>query len=134
VDYHHIADDDEAVLFILRETCPKLGEGYQVASSSNGRQAPEQLAKEPCDVMVTDLKMCDVDAIQLTEAAGSSSPGMLVIWLTAYGCEGVQEEVARLGVRRCMNKPVGTSDIVRAVRDALGNAVGSGQVSMREAS
>ena len=52
-----------------------------MASSSNGREALEQLAKEPCDVMVTDLRMCDVDGIQLMEAAGSSSPGTLVIWL-----------------------------------------------------
>jgi DNA-binding NarL/FixJ family response regulator len=97
-----------------------------VASSSNGRQAPEQLAKEPCDVMVTDLKMRDMDGVQLTEAVKSRSPGTPVIWLTAYGCEGVQEEVTRLRVRRCINKPVRTSEILREVREALGNDLGSG--------
>jgi len=120
-----IVDDDEAVLFVLRETFSKLGEGYQVVSSKSGREAIEQLAKEPCDVMVTDLKMPDIDGVQLTEAVGSTSPGMPVIWLTAYGCEGVQEEVARLRVRRCINKPVRTSEIVQAVREALRSARGS---------
>jgi two-component system response regulator GlrR len=117
-----IVDDDEAVLFILQETFSKLREGYQVVSAKSGREALEQLTKEPCDVMVTDLKMPDLDGVQLTEAVRSKSPGTAVIWLTAYGCERVQDEVMRLKVRRCINKPVRTSEIVRAVRDALRNA------------
>jgi len=120
-----IVDDDEAVLFILQETFSKLGEGYQVFSSRSGREAMEQLAKEPCDVMVTDLKMHDMDGVQLTEAIKSRNPGMPVIWLTAYGCEGVQEELRRLKVRCCINKPVRTAEIVRAVQEALANARGS---------
>jgi two-component system response regulator GlrR len=121
-----IVDDDEAVLFILRETFSKLGEGYQVVSSRSGREAMEQLAREPCDVIVTDLKMPDIDGVRLTEAVRSTSPGIPVIWLTAYGCEGVQEELARLKVRRCINKPVRTSEIVRAVRECLENSQASG--------
>lgn len=104
----------------------ELGEGYQVVSSQSGREAMEQLAKEPCDVMVTDLKMRDMDGVQLTEAVRGTSPAMPVIWLTAYGYEGVQQELERLSVRRCINKPVRTSEIVRAVREALRNASGSG--------
>jgi two-component system response regulator GlrR len=116
-----IVDDDEAVLFVLQETFSRLDEGYQVVSSTSGREAMEQLAKEPCEVLVTDLRMRDMDGVQLTEAVRSTSPGMPVIWLTAYGCENVQDEVARLRVRRCINKPVRTSEIVRAVRECLEN-------------
>ena len=114
-----IVDDDEAVLFVLRETLSKLKEGYRVVSSNSGREATEQLAKEPCDVMVTDLKMRDMNGIQLTEVARRKCPDMPVIWLTAYGCEKVQEDLRRLRVRCCINKPVRTSEIVRAVREAL---------------
>ena len=117
-----IVDDDEAVLFVLRETLSKLQEGYQVVSSNSGREAAEQLAKEPCDVMVTDLKMRDMDGVRLTEVAGRKCPGMPVIWLTAYGCEQVREDLERLRVRCCINKPVRTSEIVRAVREALRDA------------
>jgi CheY-like chemotaxis protein len=120
-----IVDDDEAVLFVLRETLSKLKEGYQVVSSSSGREASGQLAQEPCDVMVTDLKMRDMDGIALTEVAREKCPGMPVIWLTAYGCEQVQEDLRRLKVRCCINKPVRTSQIVRAVRDALRDGRGS---------
>jgi two-component system response regulator GlrR len=121
-----IVDDDEAVLFVLRETFSKLREGYQVVSSKSAREAMGQLAKEPCDVMVTDLKMRDMDGVQLTEAVRSTSSDMPVIWLTAYGCEGVQEDLRRLRVRCCINKPVRTSEIVRKVREALRDASGSG--------
>jgi two-component system response regulator GlrR len=120
-----IVDDDEAVLFVVRETLSKLKEGYQVVSSSGGREAAGQLAKEPFDVMVTDLKMRDMDGIELTEVAREKCPGMPVIWLTAYGCEEVKEDLARLGVRCCINKPVRTSQIVRAVREALRDACGT---------
>ena len=117
-----IVDDDEAVLFILRETFSKLREGYEVVSSTSGHEAIEQIANESCDVMVTDLRMSDMDGVQLTEAARNTSPGMPVIWLTAYGCERVQEDYTRLRVRRCINKPVRTSEIVQAVREALKGA------------
>jgi len=120
-----IVDDDEAVLFVLRETLSKLKEGYQVVSSNSGREATEQLTKEPCDVMVTDLKMRDMGGIQLTEVARRKCPGMPVIWLTAYGCEEVQEDLRRLRVHRCINKPVRTSEIVQAVQEALRDARGS---------
>jgi CheY-like chemotaxis protein len=117
-----IVDDDEAVLFVLQETFTKLGEGYQVVSSRSGREAMEQIAKEPCDVMVTDLRMSDMDGVQLTEAVRSVSPSVPVIWLTAYDCEEVQEEASKLRVHCCINKPVRTSDILRAVLEALGIA------------
>jgi CheY-like chemotaxis protein len=117
-----IVDDDEAVLFVLQETFSKLREGYEVVSATCGREAMEQLANEPCDVMVTDLKMSDMDGVQLTEAVRNTNPGMPVIWLTAYGCERVQAELGRLRVRCCIDKPVGTSEIVRAVREALRSA------------
>jgi two-component system response regulator GlrR len=120
-----IVDDDEAVLFVVRETLSKLKEGYQVVSSSSGREAAGQLAKQPCDVMVTDLKMGDMGGIELTKVAREKRPGMPVIWLTAYGCEEVQEDLRRLGVRCCINKPVRTSEIVQAVRDALRETRGS---------
>jgi len=117
-----IVDDDEAVLFVLQEIFSKLREGYEVVSSTSGREAMEQLANEPCDVMVTDLKMSDMDGVQLTEAVRNMSPSMPVIWLTAYGCERVHGELGRLQVRCCIDKPVGTSEIVRAVREALRSA------------
>jgi CheY-like chemotaxis protein len=121
-----IVDDDQAVLFVLQETLSKLREGYQVVSCGGGREAVEKLAKAHYDLVVTDLKMPDLDGIRLTEAVKAKSPGTDVIWLTAYGCEKVQKDSVRLKVQRCINKPVRTSEIVRAVREALREAHGSG--------
>jgi CheY-like chemotaxis protein len=121
-----IVDDDKAVLFILQETFSRLEEKYQVVSSKSGREALEQLAKAHYDLVVTDLKMPDIDGMQLTEAIRSKSPATAVIWLTAYGCEKVQEDATRLRVQRCINKPVRTSEIVRTVRKVLEDARGSG--------
>jgi CheY-like chemotaxis protein len=117
-----IVDDDEAVLFVLEEILSKLREGYQVVGSNSGREAIEQLTQVHYDLIVTDLKMPDMDGIQLTEAIREKSPGTVVVWLTAYGCEKVREEATRLGVQRCINKPVRTSQIVQAVRAGLKSA------------
>jgi CheY-like chemotaxis protein len=114
-----IVDNDEAVLFVLQEILSKSEEGYQVASATSGFQALEQLAEAHCDLVVTDLKMPDMDGIRLTEAIRARSPGTAVIWLTAYGCEKVQKDRTRLRIRRCINKPVRTSEIVRVVRKVL---------------
>jgi CheY-like chemotaxis protein len=117
-----IVDDDAAVLFVLQETLSKLPEAYRVVSAAGGREALERLAGAHYDLVITDLKMPDLDGIQLTEAIRERSTGTAVIWLTAYGCERVHEDSVRLKVRRCIDKPVRTSELARAARQVLRNA------------
>ena len=114
-----LVDDDESVLFVLCEALHELGTAYEIAATQSGLEALDQVRKAPCDLLVTDLIMPDLDGIQLTEYVRAHSPQTVVVWITAYGCDRVSEEVARLGVSCCVDKPLELHEILQVIRKAL---------------
>lgn len=115
-----IVDDQGSVLFVLGEALAELGSEYQITTTQSGLEALEQMMEAPVDLLITDLRMPDIDGMQLTEYVAAHSPQTIVIWITAYGCDKVRDEMTRLGVRRCVDKPVEVHEIVHVAREALG--------------
>lgn len=114
-----VVDDQESVLFVLREALAEFGSEYQVVTTRSSLEAQKQVVERQVDLLITDLKMPDLDGIQLAEYVAAHSPQTVVIWITAYGCDRVRDEMARLGVRRCLDKPVEVYDILQIVSEAL---------------
>lgn len=114
-----IVDDDERVLFVLHDALARVEDGYEVVTSRSSHEALDQFKKRPFDLVVTDLRMQDMNGIELTEAIRALDPGAAVIWITAYGSHEVREEAARLEVYDCLDKPLEIAEIRQAVWDAL---------------
>ena len=117
-----VVDDDERVLFVFHDALVRLGSEYEIVTARNGRTAQEKVRETPFDLIITDLRMPDVDGIALTEAIRAHHAGATVIWMTAYGCHSVRAEAARLAVYRCLDKPLEISEIRDTVREALNAA------------
>ena len=115
-----VVDDDERVLFVFHDALVKLGSEYDIVTARNGRAALEQAGETPFDLIITDLRMPDVDGVGLTEAIRALNSDVIVIWMTAYGCHRVRAEAARLAVYRCLDKPLEIGEIRDTVREALG--------------
>ena len=114
-----IADDEENVLFILHGALAKLSDCCDVVAVSNGWSALEQARQSPFDLLLTDLRMPGLDGVALTEQIRALYPGIVVIWMTAYGSADLREQAERLGVYGCLDKPVEVGDIRAIVRQAL---------------
>ena len=75
---HFLVVDDEAV------SCTTLSEmimqlGYEVVTASDGKQALSKLEENKIDVVVTDLKMPNLDGIELLKKIKSTKPDIQVI-------------------------------------------------------
>jgi DNA-binding NtrC family response regulator len=114
-----IVDDDERVLFVLQHTLMRMNNGYEVVTCRSGHEVLDQCKERPFDLVVTDLRMQDMNGIELTEAIKALDSGAAVIWITAYGCYKVRDEAARLAVCACLDKPLEIAEIRQAVREAL---------------
>jgi len=114
-----VVDDDERVLFVFHDALVRLGSEYEIVTARNGREALKKAREAPFDLIITDLRMPDMDGIALTEAVRNSSPNVTVIWMTAYGCHTLKAEAARLAVHRCLDKPLEISEIRKTAREAL---------------
>ena len=114
-----VVDDETKILFVVRHALSRLGEHCQVETARNGRQAIEIARATPFDLVVTDLRMPELDGIALTEALRELDPNPQVIWMTAYHCCAHEADMKRLGVCCCLDKPIEIAEIRRVVGGTL---------------
>lgn len=114
-----IVDDEEQVLLGLQEALEVLDGRYEVSVARGGVEAMQKVCQVPVDLVITDIRMPGMDGIDLTQAIRAQSPATAVIWMTAYGGGEIGTAARRLGVRRCLDKPLRVDSIRRVVRQLL---------------
>src|SRR5450631_2770740 len=82
-----------------------LDRGYDSVAVGSGRQALERLAGETFDAVVTDLRMPNVDGLELLSASRKLEPDRPVIVMTAYSAIDTAVESIRLGAYHYLTKP-----------------------------
>lgn len=123
-----IVDDDETVLLVLRDILAELCDSLEIVACVDPVEAMGRIEAEHFDLVLTDLRMPEVDGVALTRAVRKASEDVdenratVVIWLTAYGSEETREIGRRLDVYRVLDKPLEVGEIQAIVRDALGHA------------
>jgi len=116
-----IVDDEESVLFVLNGALAKISDRYEIESyrASSGEEAMAKARVVPFDLLITDIKLPGIDGLELTEQIHILRPDIGVVWITAYGCQKLREHAQRLGVARCLDKPLEIAEIRQAAREAL---------------
>lgn len=114
-----VVDDEDKILFVLRHALARLGAGCQVQTACDGRQALEMARDAPFDLIVTDLRMPEMDGIELTRALRELDSNPVVIWMTAYDGYTQAAEMERLRVHCCLDKPIEIGDMRRIVSEVL---------------
>ncbi len=115
-----VVEDDLQVRLILQESLKRLGSDYEVVAAQNGREALSDLLNSPFQLVITDLAMPEMPGLELTEVIRAIQPHTAIIWLTAQGDTAVRQQWQRLGVYRCLSKPVEIGELRRAAQEALG--------------
>lgn len=79
--------------------------GYDTVALSSSREASERLQKEPFDALVTDLRMPDIDGLELLKISRHSKPSRPVIVMTAFSAVESAIESIRQGAFHYLTKP-----------------------------
>lgn len=110
--------EDEA---LLRRILIGLFEeaGYRVVAASTGREALERFAETPPDLVVTDIRMPEVDGFELLERLKAIDPDVLVIIMTAFSSVESAVAALRAGAHDYIVKPFVNDDVLQSVRNAL---------------
>lgn len=115
-----IVDDEPAVLFALSEALTDRRRGVKVATAANGEEAVAILESEKVDLVVTDLRMPEMDGFELLAWLRRGLPHLPVIVMTAFGAE----TVARLdGSPEVLEKPFDVGELKRKVADLMRQSV-----------
>jgi DNA-binding NtrC family response regulator len=94
---------------------------YQVDTAGDGLQALEKLQLQPSDLVVTDLKMPNLDGMELLRKIREEDPSIAVIMLTAHGTIETAVEAMQMGATHYQTKPIDLKELKIKVRLALGN-------------
>ncbi len=111
-----LVDDDRA----SREATAAFlaGQGFTVATAASGRAALEQLT-DGIAVIITDLRMPDLDGMQLLQLAQQRVPHAPVIMVTGHGTQNAAVQALKAGAFHYITKPVNPDELVSLVRQAL---------------
>jgi DNA-binding response OmpR family regulator len=112
-----VVDDDEVGRLTLADIL-RL-EGMQVQEASGGAEAIHMLEQCGFDVMLLDLKMPDVNGLDVLEQTARLAPTTQVILFTAHGSIESAIQAVRHRAHDYLLKPVATEAIVESVRRAI---------------
>lgn len=111
-----LVDDEEAYVDVL---CNRLRKrGFEVTKSYSGTEALQKMRLDTFDVAVLDLKMPDMDGIEVLKILKSMAPEMEVIMLTGHGSATACKQGIDLGAYDYLMKPCQFDDLVEKIRDA----------------
>ncbi|MGM3175897.1 two-component system response regulator GlrR [Dickeya lacustris] len=112
-----LVDDDPSLLKLLGMRL--TSEGFSVTTATSGQEALRLLAREKIDLIISDLRMDEMDGLALFAEVQRNQPGIPVIILTAHG--SIPEAVAatQKGVFGFLTKPVDRDALYQAIDDAL---------------
>ncbi|MDH4136194.1 MAG: response regulator [Anaerolineae bacterium] len=114
-----IVDDEKKVAFFLQESLEDLGDNYEVVSAETAEAALQQIESQPFDLIITDLRMPDINGLELIQRVRAISPETRTILITAYGSDEVEAEARRLQAYSYFTKPFHIEDFMKTVQEAL---------------
>lgn len=125
-----LVDDDPSLLKLLGMRL--TSEGFHVTTAESGQEALRLLAREQIDLVISDLRMDEMDGMALFAEIQKRQPGMPVIILTAHGSIPDAVAATQQGVFSFLTKPVDRDALYKAIDEALSLSVPAGDDSWRE--
>jgi DNA-binding NtrC family response regulator len=114
-----LVDDEIGYLEVLSKRLTRRG--YKVTTASSGTEAIRALRQWEFDLAVVDLKMEDMDGIEVLKVFKKMDPSLRVIMLTGHGSERAAREGISQGAFDYLIKPVGLTRLVETITAALGS-------------
>jgi CheY-like chemotaxis protein len=114
--------DDSAVDRRLAGRLLEKQLGLDVSYAKDGRAALKALAKEPPDLVLTDMHMPNLNGLELVEQIRGNHPLIPVILMTAFGSEDLAVEALRKGAASYVPKRVLAEELAATVEGVLGVA------------
>jgi len=110
-------DDEPKIREVVGETL-KEG-GFKVSCFANGIDCLRRLTSQKCDLLITDVKMPEMDGMELLKQVKSISPWLPVLLITGYGDIPTALRAVRAGAANFIEKPLQRDSLLLAIRSVL---------------
>ena len=111
-----LVDDEEGYVNVLAKRMTKRQ--VEVSIALSGSEAIQTLRKKDFDVAVVDLKMEDIDGIEVLKIFKKMDPELPVVMLTGHGSEKAARDGLALGAFDYLTKPCDLEDLLATITKA----------------
>jgi DNA-binding NtrC family response regulator len=113
-----VVDDERSMRELLAIVLKR--DGHEVLVAEDGRAAIRLLRQERVDVLISDIRMPEMDGVDLLREAKQIDPGITSIVMTAFASTETAVEALRLGAADYVNKsPAAANELRLRVRKEL---------------
>ena len=112
-----VVDDDDSVRRVIEFTLQE--DGYRVVTAVDGLGGLERLQAERIDVVITDVRMPEMDGVDFLARIKSMTPDLPVVLLTAHATINSAVEAMKLGAFDYLTKPFARDQLKTTVAKAL---------------
>ena len=115
-----IIDDEASILSLMTKLCEQMGHNVLVAQT--GAEGVRLIETEKPDLVIVDLRIGDMNGLQIIEDTRNKHPDTAIIMVTGYGTVETAVEAMKLGAFDYLTKPFELEDLQRTVNRGLANA------------
>jgi len=112
-----VIDDEKVVGDSLRKTLQ--GEGYEIDTANNGQEGLRKARGESFDLIIVDLKMPDIDGLDVIKKIKEEQPDVMMVMITGYSTVDSATEALKTGAFDYLPKPFTPDEISGVVQKAL---------------
>ncbi len=116
-----LIDNDEGLLRLMKAILQD--EGYNVLSFTNPLEGLRYLKEDNVSLVITDIKMPEMDGIEVLEKVKQQNSTIPVILITAHATIDISIQALRLGADDIILKPFESPELVLRVKNALKNSL-----------
>ncbi len=115
-----IADDEPFILEGLRHILNWEEFGIEIIGTAlNGAEALDALKKNSADILITDIKMPEMDGLQLIKIVRDTNPATKFIILSGYDDFEYLKESIKLGIENYILKPINSEELETTIKSTL---------------
>lgn len=117
-----IVDDERTLLHTFSNSLKAYASDLEILTAEDGIQAVAALKSAPVDLVVTDLRMPEMDGFQLIIHMKKHYPGIPVIVMTAVGSPEVADRMKAMGAVSYLEKPINIKDLALKIFQGIAAA------------
>lgn len=106
-----VVDDEALIRDMIKRGLSQMG-GFNVEVAQSGLEAIEKMEKDVFDLVLTDLKMPEMDGLELLKTIKGTRPEIMVIMMTAHGSIETAVEAMKIGANDYVTKPIDWNELI----------------------
>ena len=114
-----VVDDERLFLASLTEGMKDFASDFAIVTASNGRKALDELRQREIHLVVTDLKMPEMDGFQLLTHMMNEFPDIPILVMTAFLTPDIERKVRELDAFELLEKPIDLQMMATKIRDGI---------------